>query len=90
MKNALGFALAAAICAPKLVVEDTLRAFGVNVPKAGLNYNEQGKSITDIWADAGREAALKESLKAEFLTAMKASGKDALPTLQDLVKAIAK
>ncbi len=54
MKEALRFALAATICAPKLALEDTLRHFDVHVPEQGLFHNDHGESIMDIWKGAGQ------------------------------------
>ena len=69
MKNALRFALAATLYSPKLALEDILRHLTVHVPAKGLNYNDAGQSLMEVWNEAGVETKLKQGMKTKLLVA---------------------
>lgn len=84
VKTASRFALGMALFSPLFALEDGLRYAGVKVPQGGLTHNDQGKSISEIWAEEARMLEVKKALREELAEAMKASGKDAIPTLMQM------
>lgn len=50
--NVVRFVAGAALFSPFLAAEDLLRAAGAPIPKEGVLYNEEGKSIWQIWNES--------------------------------------
>ena len=52
VKDRFKLGVGAALFAPKLAAEDILRACKVKVPAKGIFYNDEDKSIMDIWKES--------------------------------------
>lgn len=50
--SAIKMVAAAALISPLLAAEDLLRAAGVKVPAKGIFYNDEDKSIWQIWNES--------------------------------------
>ena len=63
MNAKVRFALGA-LFTPVLLLEDGLRKAGVEIPAEGMLHNAEGKSISEIWAEAGEQVQAERKLES--------------------------
>lgn len=51
---------------PMFLLEDGLRKAGMNIHPKGMLHNNEGKSIMEIWKEAGEEVRVEAAIRAEI------------------------
>lgn len=59
IKEDVKMALGVVLFVPVILVEEGLKKAGAEINDKGWNYNKDGKSIIEIWREAGREMKIK-------------------------------
>lgn len=63
MNAKVRFALGA-LFTPVLLLEDGLRKAGMDIPAEGMLHNAEGKSVSEVWAEAGEQVQNERKVDA--------------------------